>query len=281
MPGLMRNLAKKHGKTGITGSRYEDLIAEVISFNTRKIQDGLYQEETKRTHETARLRTPEGKRVVLPPLDQVVAPDAVHIRKGADSGKTITDTLRARLSQDLRSALMETRESGKPLYVTGEGKQAGRMNPEVVKDFEARITKTFSTYCRRTRNRAGGFEMPANIKQIAVTEVGSAISELKHGYTKRILALNDHLAAVKVWRHYSGRSKEARPHHAAQNGKEVGIDEPFKVALWVKRRGKWQDTGQVTYMQHPHDPQAQASQVISCNCEAEYVLKRKETVPNG
>jgi hypothetical protein len=269
-------VAKRHGKTNIRGARYEDVISEVIDFNTRKVQSRLYEGETKRTRETARLRSPDGKRVVLPPLDEVLPPEAVSIRKAADSGNLITDTIRERLSQDLRTALLEERKSGKPLYVQGAGKQAGRLNPEVVQSFEARITDTFDSYCRRTRNRAGGYDMPKNLHQIAVTEVGSAVSELKHGYTKRILALNEDLMAVKHWKHYSGLSKQIRPHHRLMNGKEVAIDEPFQVPLWIKRQGKWVDTGQVTYMQHPHDKDAPASQVISCHCGAEYILKRKE-----
>ena len=264
MPTLVRRLATKYGKTDIHGAKYEDLIGEVIAYNTRKVQTQLYDNETKRTKETARLRSPTGKRVVLPPLEEVMTPEAVRVRKAADSGKVITDTLRQRLSDNLRTALMARRESGKPLYVQGQGAEAGRLDQEVVREFEALITQTFSTYCRRTKNLAGGFDPPGNLHEIAVTEVGAAVDELKNAYTKRILALNDDLEATKKWHQYTRLSKEARPHHGVVNGQEIPIDQPFPVPLYVKRRGEWIDTGIVTYMQYPHDGQAPASQVVSC-----------------
>ena len=67
---------------------------------------------------------------------------------------------------------------------------------------------------------------------------------------------------TKLWHHLGDDEKEPREDHVAQDdGEEYPYDEDFPV----------------TGMAFPHDPSADASDVIGCQCEVEYRL----TLPDG
>lgn len=92
-------------------------------------------------------------------------------------------------------------------------------------------------------------------RTIAVTERGLAINAGRYeawrqAADKMGFSLRD---LLKTWIH-TGRAIEDRLDHIAVNGQTVrGLDTPFIVAGIP--------------MQHPHDPQAPASQVVNCRCE--------------
>ena len=70
-------------------------------------------------------------------------------------------------------------------------------------------------------------------------------------------------AVRKVW--HSTRDGRSRPDHLAMNGKSVGWDESFILPDGTRMSG-------------PHDPNAPASQLISCRCWEEHSTDFSRTV---
>ncbi len=94
----------------------------------------------------------------------------------------------------------------------------------------------------------------ARASTIARTETHAAASYATHEATKE-LALP---AQRKQW--VSVSDSRTRPHHAAANGQEVGIDEPFII----------RDDGQEIRMMYPSDGSGGGSNNINCRCLALY-----------
>tara|TARA_R110002167_G_scaffold34895_3_gene111469 strand:- start:770 stop:2317 length:1548 start_codon:yes stop_codon:yes gene_type:complete len=94
----------------------------------------------------------------------------------------------------------------------------------------------------------------ARASTIARTETHAAASYATHQSTKE-LGLP---AQRKQW--VSVSDGRARPHHAAANGQEVGIDEPFIIRY----------KGQEVSMMYPHDGAGGGANNINCRCLAIY-----------
>lgn len=260
MPTLMRLLAERHGREDIRGATYRDVVARIVSHNSRLVQRSVLDADSQAVARAARQR----RGVVLPPVEEIMDSEVLQVRKGAESGEMITDTLRERLNAALQAALKERAASGKPLY---SSKRGGGLDPEVVASMERRITEAFRPYVKR-----GKYGVPDNVHAIAVTEVGSAVSDLKQRYTRKLVEANPGYRAVKRWRHFPSLSKVPRLGHHLMNGQEVGLEERFSVPEHVMERGRWVPTGRIILMLHPHDPAAPIGEVVSCHCAAEYVL---------
>lgn len=243
-------LAKRLGidPEEVKGRSYQRLVRELIATNQQKIAEST----TRMSNDTMRKATRSLKegRVVVPRVDEVMPSMQVSVRKAAQSGQAISDTLRDRLTADLRETLNEFRTAGGRLAFTRRaGTRAGTMNPELKEAFEKRIRETLAGY---TKREAG--EVPPNIETIATTETRSAVDDIKEQYTERLLEQNPNVRVVKTWQHNAALSKQPRPHHQAMDGVSVPWRERFRLPNGIR-------------MTRPHDPNAPAEEVINCNCD--------------
>jgi hypothetical protein len=200
-----------------------------------------------------------------------VPPRALSVLKAAESGKMITETLRDSLTRDLRQTLDEFSATGKDSYVRQAGKTAGRINPQLVKQFEEKIQGKFNSYTKRDKSLG----MPVDVHRIAVTEVRSAINNTKKLYIDKVLEKNPDIEARKKWIHNKALSKEPRRGHMQLNNKTVGINDLFKVPNYKMQKGKMRLTGH-DMMKHPHDVNAPADQIIQCNCDWDIIVSRRK-----
>ena len=102
--------------------------------------------------------------------------------------------------------------------------------------------------------RTGGAIGRARANTIARTETHAAASYATHEATREL-----NLPAQKK-RWVSVGDARTRPHHAAANGQEVGMDEPFILRY----------QGNEIKMMHPHDGSGGAANNINCRCLAVY-----------
>ena len=162
-------------------------------------------------------------------------------------------------------------KTGRPGYVKLTGVSRGRISEDFVDSFEERIRETFAGYTKVDQD----IGVPSNVRAIAITETRGTINEVKHDYFQRLEEKNRGLQIRKRWKHNPSLSMvEPRPGHAAMDGKEVRVDEMFEVPGFEKVDGRWEPTGGITLMLHPHDPKAGPEEVISCHCDADYVARR-------
>lgn len=235
---------------------------EAVSRAVGRISNDSYKKQFKK------YRTRE-RRFVLPDVGEVVPKRSVFTRKGAERGVLLTDALKTELDKQLRTILKDYKDRKKPVYIVRRGAKAGRINPQVIGDFEKRIMNTFTNYTKKDKR----YGIPSNIHTIAVTEVRATVSEIKEQYNQRLLEKNkDKLKMFKRWIHNRSLSKEPRPHHEQMNGRTIEGSKEFAVRRKVKKKGRWVQIGW-TRMKRPHDPSAPADQVISCNCDVDYFMR--------
>lgn len=245
----------------LSGQNYQDVMTQVIDQNTKNIQRAVgrltnsnYEKQIVNLKKKGRLKE---KVVLLPSMEEVLPKRSVAVTKAADSGKQITQTLSDRMNRSLRNTLKEWQATGKPMEIMS-GRNAGKINPELISNFEKDITSVFQDYTRRDPS----IGVPPNVKGIAVTEIRSNIDAVKAEYHKELLRKNvDIMKMMKTWRQNRSLSKVPRVEHSAVDGVTIARDESFKVP-----NGK----GGFDLMRHPHDSQAPAGQVINCNCDAVY-----------
>lgn len=232
----------------VTGRNYRRLIREIIGANYQRIG----QETTQISSDTLRKATRSLKegRVVIPRMEEVMPSSRLSVRKAADAGNAISDTLREELSQDLRDTLNEFRtEGGRLAFTRRAGVGAGTMNPELKEAFEKKIRSKMDNYTKKSRGMT-----PSHVETIARTETRSAVDDIKEQYTERLLEQNPNIKVQKTWQHNKSLSKQPRPHHMAMDGVTVGWRERFRLPNGV-------------IMTRPHDPNAPAEEVINCNCD--------------
>lgn len=208
------------------------------------------------------------KIIVLPDVTEALPKRSVFLAKAAQDGNLITDTLRDRLTGDLRRSLKDfrTKETREPSFVRRRGAKAGTINPELIAKFQKDIVQTYSTYTRRHPD----FGVPANVHAIAVTEIRSTVDVMKAEYNDKFARKNkDTLRMTKTWVQNRGLAHKPRTGHSMVNGVKIPIGEMFQVPLFKTVRGKEIRIG-TTPMKHPHDSSAPPAQIIGCNCDAVY-----------
>ena len=207
-------------------------------------------------------------------MEDTLPKRAVSVRKAAEKGELIRDTLRDSLTKSLRSSLEEFPiTTGTPSFITRRGAKAGRISPALITEFEKKITQNFKGYTKRDKT----FGMPSNIHTIAVTEARGTINEIKHEYVERFSDTNPNLTVKKKWIQNRSLSKKYRKGHSVVNGRTVLFNEFFKVPVYKSKRGVEVKTGEV-WMRYPHDPNAPANQVIGCNCDYDvFIAKKRKT----
>lgn len=265
-----KRLKDKYGET-VTPGKYREMMDEIIAFNSEKVSNAIGRITNDKWSKALDKISTKEKRFVVPSLEEVLPKRSVFVRKAAQQGAVISDTLKDALNKDLRGALSQFTEStGEQTYLRRRGAKAGTINPKLIADFENRLTKTFENYVKKDPSLG----MPKNIHTIAVTEVRSTVNEAKSTFVNRLKQKNPDLSVQKRWVHNASLSKENRPGHKQVDGRTVKDTEAFKVPRYKKVKGKWVRIG-FTLMMHPHDPTAPTDQVIGCNCDVEHIISRK------
>ena len=265
-------LKKKYTGVKVSGTVYSDLIKQIIEVNTGNIQNNIAKITKEKFNKQAKkYRTREIRLVVPSDLSEVLPKRAIHVRKSAESGKLISDSLRDSLTKSLRSRLNTFSEiTGEQSFVTRRGENAGRINKNLLQGFEKDITKVFTNYTKKDKKLG----LPKNIHTIAVTEARSSINEIKNTYTEKFAEKNPDIILKKKWIQNRNLAKKPRKGHSIVNGKIIAFKDFFKVPLYKIIKGKETKVG-VTMMKFPHDPSAPAEQVIACNCDYDIVVTKK------
>ena len=259
--------AFKPGAT--TGANYQVLMAEIIASNHESTQRAVARIKTEHLKkQAATVRRTTAKIIAVPDISEVLPKRSVFIRKGAQNGNAISQTLRDRLTSDLRATVKEYLTSGKGSMQYRKGESRGQIRPELIDRMEARLKETFAGY---TKKDSQG--MPSNLRTIAETETRSAISDIKHEWAQRVMEANPgKIRFTKTWRHHPSFSKTPRPGHREVNGHTVAMDARFKVPTVIrdKRGFRW---GEAEWMSYPHDPAASLGNIIGCHCDVDYNIE--------
>lgn len=261
---FIQRLEKKYGKENIRGQKYQELINEILTENNQKVGNAVGR-LSKKNYETQmkRLSAKKAATVKLPDVSEVLPKRSVYLIKAAQSGRAISDDLRASLERNLRETLAKYTNDGKPRLEIQRGKTTGRINRKLIDDFQAAITETYETRTKRDKELG----VPKNVKQIAITETRSVVSSIKREYNQRLTNQNPDIIMMKVWMQNRMLAKKPRRSHAEQDGKELPMNEFFKV-----RR---EQSGGFDNMHGPYDSQASAENVIGCNCDLLYKARIK------
>lgn len=252
----------------VTGINYRTLMQDIILNQTESIARATARLSKSNFDKQNKKITSSEKRLVLPNVEESLPKRSVFLRKAAQDGNIITDTLRDSLTGKLRKVLQDfkTAKTEEPAFIRRRGKLAGTINPKVIDIFQKEIIDTYKSYTKRDPS----IGVPPNVKQIAVTEIRSTVNEMKQQYNKRLYEENkDKIKMFKRWRQNRALSKNPRVGHSKVNGMKISMDELFRVPLYEERKGKIIFKG-VTWMLYPHDPSAPLEQVIGCNCDIEY-----------
>ena len=259
---FIKRLEEKYGKENLRGKRYQAMISEIIFENNQKVSNAVGR-LSKDNYESQLKRLPKDRTatVKLPDMSDVLPKRSVFLIKAAESGKAITDDLRKSLERNLRETLAKYSQAGKPRLEIQRGRTTGKMNQNLVKDFQAAITKTYESRTKKDPDLG----VPKNIKTIATTEIRSVISAIKREYNQRLTDKNPGHIMTKTWLQNRALAKVPRKSHKEQNGKTIPMNQSFQV-----RR---EQSGGYDYMHGPHDPHASAENVISCNCDILYKMR--------
>lgn len=250
-------LKKKYPKGTVTGKKYQELIQEILQENSEKLNNRLYKLTDDHYTKQNKKITKKEKRFALPDLEEVIPRKTISVRKSAEKGSLITDDLRDKLSQRLKETL---KQKG---LERQRGELTGTLKKEVLAEFENNIKKTFVNYTKKDPK----FKVPGNVRNIATTELRSAIAEVKSEYNQKILEKNPDAQMTKTWIHNMGLLKDpdnARDGHVDLNGVTLLYNEMFKI----------KDEGRVWETPHPHHKSLPAGQVIGCQCELQYRVSK-------
>ena len=259
-------------RTGYHNEVLEDFMDKLIAEQNESIAKKIAKLSRDHYAEQLEKLPSRATKWALPNVDDVLPKKSVFIKKAAEQGKLIRDTLRSRLSSDLQAALAEHTAGGGQKMVYTKGKKKGRINQALVNKFEKAITGTFEGYVKR--NPELGY--PTNVHNIAVTETRSTINQIKSEYVDKLMKKNSGISVTKIWRH---NSIAAVPRHGHQevNGTVKDWGRMFSVPVYHKKGGRWVKI-RTDRMDRPHDPDARPDQIIGCNCDIEYRIKVKRGV---
>ena len=126
----------------------------------------------------------------MPDVSEVLPKRSIFIRKGAESGEKISDTIRDALTKTLRQSLNQfTPITGEATYIRRRGVKAGTINDKLINNFEKDIRNVFNGYVKKNKF----LRMPPNIHAIAVTEYRGSIADIRSNYTDQLLQKNKNL----------------------------------------------------------------------------------------
>lgn len=250
------HLDRMRKKYGFTGGNLGQLMQEIMAVNSENLSRAMARISKQRYQKSLGRVTTKTRQFVIPDVSEVIPKRSVFIRKGAESGKRLTDDLRDRLTKNLRQTMTQfTPKTGEQTFLFRRGPRRGRVNPRLVQDFERQITGTFTTYTKKDPS----YGVPKNVQAIAVTEVRSVADEVKWNYAQNLAKANRDIDVSKRWIHNKALSEEPREHHMIIDGQRRSLAVDFTLGNGVKLR-------------FPHDPQAPVGEVISCHCDMDILV---------
>lgn len=242
-------------KYGWTGENYSELMSKIIASNSENIQRATARISKKSFEKENKKITKKEKRFVLPDVTEALPKRSVYLRKGAEKGTLLTDNIRDRLTKDLRETLTQ------PGYISARGVTAGSLKNKIVDDFEKKITATFQGYTKKDPR----YGVPSNIHNIAVTEVRSAVDNMKHDYISKVIEKDPAVIVMKKWKHNKKLSKvqPRETHEILGRQRSIPFDKNFVIPV----------SG--VQCPYPHAPGMPADEVIGCHCECIYMVRKK------
>ncbi|WP_246838113.1 hypothetical protein [Leptospira mayottensis] len=244
------------------GSNYQKLIHHIIAENQKKISQSVLRSDQDRLHDNLKNilpKEPDSKTFKIPDIDHALKRSSTLI-KAADNSKLMSITRREEIRKVIKNILTEN-----PVQT-----QTGAIRKDISRKVESGLLEYFEGY---TKN-SPPYGVPRNIHAIAVTETRSVINNTRREYMKMTSTeLGDECVILKSWIHNGTLSKRARSNHInlAKFG-FIELDQKFSV--------KGGD-GKTYYVDGPHDYALPPSEVISCNCEIRYSIKRKKKTLNS
>lgn len=253
-------LDKLRKKYGYTGASYQELISKILHENALNINNHVISlDDTYYKDVAKRFNKKSTKRFVVPDISNEMYDSTIQIRKSAEKGKLISDTLKDQLRENLREVFdIKTGKTGQSKVIVQTGKKASTINQSMINLYEQKITETFTNYLKDTNEKT-----PANIKTIATTEVRSAVHDIQHHYVGELVRRNPSLKIMKKWIHNPNLSK-IKPR---DNHEELGRLKPIPYNenwIFISQSGK------TVSASRPHDPSLPPEEVIGCHCDIEY-----------
>ena len=194
----LKKLAKKYG-VDIKGATYTKVVQEIINENVARASKKMGNLSNRRMNQAFADSIKDGV-VDLP----AYAISNVTVRKGAEDGKMITDTLRDVLTRGLRKAITDNPND----------------TEKAIAQMQSHIKDTFTTYTT------------SHAKMIAITEVRSSVDLSKAEYVRELIARNPNkLRVTKKWIHHDHLVKVPRLTHKAIDGEKVLFNQPFSIGL--------------------------------------------------
>ena len=194
----LKKLAKKYG-VDIEGATYTKVVQEIINENVTRASKKMGSLSNRRMKQAFADSIKDGI-VDLP----AYAVSNVTVRKGAEDGKMITDTLRDVLTRGLRKAITDNPND----------------TEKAIAQMQSHIKDTFTTYTT------------SHARMIAVTEVRSSVDLSKAEYIRELVTRNPNkLRVTKKWVHHDHLVKVPRPTHKAIDGEKVLFNQPFSIGL--------------------------------------------------
>lgn len=248
----------------IKQKQYRNILTEILHVNIEDVAPKIAQRSIRNWGKA--ISEPVPKRTYIMPEYVQVIPTREDIRarsRGQTDG----------ISNNLRMALTEKLREKVNTFLGWHKEQTylkKRINGKLESEFEDEVRQTMHNYIRRDPS----FGMPSNIHAIAVTELRTAISNIKRNVADRIREDNPGIMPKKTWIHNAHLSKDIkniRPGHKKMNGNVIPMDAVFDVPVIVKIGGTNFQIGTVP-MAGPHDPNAPIDQLVSCHCDLEYTI---------
>ena len=259
----------KYGKFG----SYNDMIDRVLAHNKADVTGkvvNIQMDDWKKAFQEISAQADAGQaRFFLPDARGIIPTKKTVLAEARATGAIMSQTLRDNIKKKMIDTLQEFVDTKKIPYQTRRGELRGKMDPELITQFERKIKQAFEGYTKRNAE----VDMPASIHTIAVTEMRSAVSMAKKAYADKLKAQNPGLRLWKRWIHNRWLVEEPRPGHMKLNRTELPYDRDFVVEVYKKFKGTYKRAGTVR-MRHPHDPSAPLSEVCGCQCDVEYYHKR-------
>ena len=194
----LKKLAKKYG-VDIKGATYTKVVQEIINENVARASKKMGNLSNRRMKQAFTDSVKDG----IVTLPDYAIPN-VTVRKGAEDGKMITDTLRDTLTRGLRKAITDNPNN----------------TEKAIAQMQSYIKDTFTTYTT------------SHAKMIAVTEVRSSVDLSKAEYVRELIARNpNRLRVTKKWVHNDHLVKTPRLTHKVINGEKVLFNQPFSIGL--------------------------------------------------
>lgn len=244
---------------------YRNIMHKVFDVNANEINEKVGERSRAKWVRALEKPTLPPTKYVLPSLRSVIPTRETVYQRAFEKSKTVADNMRETLTGKLRQTIAEF--EGKHRVRTFV-KQ--RIHPTLEDEIEGKIRRFFKGYTKKDPSVG----MPSNVHTIAVTELRGAINNAKNTVARQIKEHNPQIPLKKRWIHNPHLSKEPeniRIGHARINGVAIKFDDMFVVPSYRRIGGVAIKVGS-DLMEHPHDINAPAEQVIGCHCDCEYFV---------